>query len=157
MNHPNLPQGQIALLQKLQENTTYSPGGHFGFATPQLDTVFPYGAESSTGSFLVPFADGDSPLEPFLAGATGVDHNQSFMLTSMFKPTGGVYVPLISKGWSVQAIGNRNASSGDRGMTSGAATSTQGGGAKYVLENAEYDNVARNGKRYDYSTGLELP
>ena len=149
--------GSVAILQKLAENTIYSPappGGHFGFATPRLDDSFPYDNVNAADGTLWT-NDNDTPFDYVIPGTTGLNLNVAFMTTSMYQPVGGVYVPLLSQPWTWNMSATRNLS-GNWVTNSGSIGIQSGFGAPFVLPNAEFGKVARSGHRYDYATGNEI-
>ncbi len=66
-----------------------------------LDTVFPYPRFRPPGT-------SDSPGVPVLPDAAAVTVDWSFTMYLMFKPTGGIYVPIRKIGWGWNAAATRN-------------------------------------------------
>jgi hypothetical protein len=65
-----------------------------------LDTVFPYPKYRTPGT-------SDSPGVPVLPDAAAVTIDWSFTMYLMFKPTGGIYVPIRKIGWGWNAAATR--------------------------------------------------
>ena len=102
-NPPEFPSdaGTAALCQLIDENTVVDPDVHIVTNGYWLDGSFPYSnrvinVTSTNGQM----SDYDTPFEGLGSNQTGFNINTQFATTEIYRPSGGVYVPLRTKRWS---------------------------------------------------------
>ena len=138
---------QVNLCQLASEDDTFTPAGRFGWIGWWLDTAFPYFVDQPADGTLYKNAN-DTPSQPVTSTWTAISIREGRLLSTIYLPLGGQYVPLKSLEWLWSATSSHGSNSWT--TPTGGIGPTGTTYPDFDLDAVQWGRKSENGQSYPY-------